>query len=434
MSRVTLDPLRWTEQPARATVSVDGGAPRVHLQLTSPREVAAMCVGRPVEELPRILSILSPSHHLCAAQALDRLFGVTPPPVATTTREALRLALFLRHHLRKLYFLASSVERPFADFWPEGARRRPHGLRPLLEELMRHVSAAQEAAAILGGRADHPVTAVAGGVTRALKPEHLVRLAELAGAQVSFAERLAGFLRERVFAQGEILGDVRAVDAGPLASLAMAQEPDTVVLRDARGGEVERFASAAVFDKVALHQERWSREPFAFLAAKGWHGFEGAPLDGLFFVGPLARLAAGDPLPTPLAEAERKRLVEALGPLPRREVVAAYWALLVELLAAAERLVATCDAEKLSDPELRTIPDARGREGHAALESPQGLICQQVRADARGLVEEVRVLDTATANNALLGIVAQRAVESALPQGLGWDEAKQRIELALLAY
>jgi F420-non-reducing hydrogenase large subunit len=299
---------------------------------------------------------------------------------------------------------------------------------------MAHVSGAGEAAALLGGRAEHPVTAVAGGVTRALRPEHLARLAELATAQLRFAERLAPVFRERVLSSDEILGYARALDAGPLASLAMAAEPDTVVLRDARGGEVERFPSAAIFEKVAQPQEPWSREPFAHLAAKAWRGLEASPPDGLFLVGPLARLAGGDALAMPLAEAERKRLVGALGPFPRRDVVAGYWALLVEALAAAEGLVALSDADKLTGPALRTIPDARGREGHAALESPQGLVCQRVRADARGVVEEVQVLDTPTANNALFGIVAQRAVESALAQGQGWDVAKQRIELALLAY
>src|SRR5512142_2406456 len=134
MSRVTLDALRWQEQPAQATVHVNGGPPHVYFQTTAPREVAALCQGRPVEELPRILSILSPAHHLCAAQALDALFEVEPPPVARHSREAMRLALVLRHHLRKLCFLISSVEHPFTEFWTEGARRGPHGLRPLLDD------------------------------------------------------------------------------------------------------------------------------------------------------------------------------------------------------------------------------------------------------------------------------------------------------------
>lgn len=434
MSMVTLDSLRWRDPPARATVTIGVGPPRVHLQMIGPRDVAAMCRGRPVEELPRILSILSPAHHLCAAQVLDRLFGVEPPPVARSTREAMRLALVLRHHLRKLHFLVSSVERPFAEFWPEGARRGPDGLRPLLDDLVRHVSAAQEAAAILGARADHPVTAVAGGVSRALRQEQLVRLAELALACRGCAERLAGSFRERVLSRGELLGDVGATDPGPLASLALASEGDALVLRDGRGGEVERFAAATLLEKIGFHEERWSHEPFAFLRSEGWKGLGAVGTASLFFVGPLARLSGGDPLPTPLAEAERRRLAETLGPFPRLEVVAACWALVVELLSAAEGLVALCEGETLTGPALRTIPRGPGREGHAALESPQGLIWQHVRADERGVVEEVRVLDTATANNGLLGIVAQRAVETSLGRGQGWDEAKERMELALLAY
>ena len=434
MSRVTLDALRWQEQPAQATVTVNGGAPHVYFQITAPRDVAAMCQGRPVEELPRILPILSPAHHLCAAQALDRLFGVEPPPVAKNMREALRLALFVRHHLRKFYFLVTSAEHPFTDFWSQDARRGSHSLRPLLDDLMRHGSLAQEAAIILGGRADHPVTAIAGGVSRALREEHHPRLAEIAEACRSCAERLAGFLRESVFPEGKVLGELRGLAAGPLASLTAAPEGDGLVLRDARGAEMERFAAAAVFDKVDLHREPWSHEPFAFLKAKGWQGLGATPAEGLFFVGPLARLNGGEALATPLAEAERQRLIEAIGPFPRFEVVAAYWALLVELLSAAEGLVALCQAEKLTGPVLRTIPKAPGREGHAALESPQGLICHHFRADERGLVEEVRVLDTATANNGLFGIVAQRAVEASLAQKRPWEETKKRIELSLLAY
>ena len=126
--------------------------------------------------------------------------------------------------------------------------------------------------------------------------------------------------------------------------------------------------------------------------------------------------------------------MEALGPFPRFEVVAAYWALLIELLSAAEGLVELCEVEKLTGPALRTIPKAPGREGDAALESPQGLIYQRFRADERGVVEEVRILDTATANNGLFGIVAQRAVETSLAREQPWDETKKRIELALLAY
>jgi F420-non-reducing hydrogenase large subunit len=425
----TIEPLRWRDPPARANVTVDGGAPRVRLQMTAPREVSAMCVGRPAEELPRILSFLSPAHHLCAAKALDRLFGVEPPRAAASAREALRLALALRHHLRRFRFLVSSVETPFADGWSAAVRRGLPGVRPMLDELARHLAAAQEAAAILGGRADHPVTAVAGGVTRLPRPEHRARLAEIAVACRDFADRLGGWLRERVFSGGELLADVRALDPGPLSSVALAAEGDAAIVRDGRGAEAERFSSSALFERITFRHEPWSHEPFAHLG-----GAEGARAgDGAFFVGPLARLNGGEPLASPLAEAERGRLVAALGPFPRFEVAAAYWASLVELLAAAEGLAAL-SGEKLADPALRAIPEGTGREGHAALESPQGLICHRVRVDARGVVEELRVLDAVAANNVLLGRIAQQAVESSPAGERRWEEAKRRMELALLAY
>jgi coenzyme F420-reducing hydrogenase alpha subunit len=266
-----------------------------------------------------------------------------------------------------------------------------------------------------------------------LRAEHHQRLAEIAGSLRGAAERVAALLRDRILVTDELLGGARAIDAGPLASLALARD-GALVLRDGRGAELERFPAAATFEKIALRREPWSHEPFAFVAARGWDGVDAAPGGGAFFVGPLARLAGGEPLETPLAEAERQRLVAALGAPPRVDVAAAGWALAVELLGAAEALVGLCDPEKLSGPAPRTIPSARGTEGYAALESPAGLVALRLRADARGLVEAVQVLDAAAANNALSGVVARRAVEAAVAERLSWDETKKRVELALLAW
>jgi F420-non-reducing hydrogenase large subunit len=433
MSTVTFDALRWFDQPARVSIEVNGGPPQVYFQITAPRDLQAMCQGRPVEELPRILAVLGPAHHLAAAQALDRLFGVEPPELARNMREGLRQALFYRHHLRKFYFLLSSLENPFVDFWSAEAR---HGSHPIshhrLDDLRRHVSLAQEAAAILGGRADHPLTAVAGGVSRFLKEDHYPRLAEIAAACRDYALRLGDFLREEVLAEGKLLAGVQELAVGPLASLALGADDGSLVLSDGSGKEAARFAAAALFDKVGLHRETWTYEPFAFLKDKGWQDIGAA--DSFFFVGPLARLNQGAALATPLAEAERQRLIEALGPFPHFEVVAAYWALLVELLAAAEQMVDLYEVEKLTGPDLRTIPATPGPEGHAVLEAPEGLIYHRYQADERGLVRQIEVLDTATANNGLFELLTKKAVETSLAQKQPWEETKKRIELSLLAF
>jgi coenzyme F420-reducing hydrogenase alpha subunit len=203
-------------------------------------------------------------------------------------------------------------------------------------------------------------------------------------------------------------------------------------LRDGGGQETGRFSAAALFEKIGFHRETWSYEPFAYLKEKGWK--DAASADSFFFVGPLARLNGGTALATPLAEEERQRLIEALGPFPHFGVTAAYWALLVELLQAAEQMVALYEVEKLTGPALRNIPKALGKEGFAALEAPEGLIYQHFRADERGLVKEIEVLDTATGNNGLFELLTQKAVEASLAQQQPWEETKKYIELSLLAF
>ncbi len=434
MKTVTFECLRWLEHQARITISLQNGLPQVYFQVTAPREVAKICRGRPVEELPRLLAMFSPSHHLASALALDQLFGVEPPDLARNMREGLRQAFFFRHHLRKIYFLLSSWENPFVDFWSPESRRGPHRFaHHLLDDLMHHVSLGQEAGAILGGRADHPLTAVAGGVSRFLKDDHYPRLAGIADSCRKFAVRLGEFFREEVFAWGKLEG-LQDLGVAPLASLAMGPEADSLVLRDPHAKELERFSPAAVFEKVALHREPWTYEPFAYLKDRGWQDLGAEPADSLFFVGPLARLNSGEALPTPLAEEERQRLISFLGLLPRFEVAAAYWAILVEMLEAAENMVELYDTEKLTGPALRAIPADLGREGHAALESPLGLIYQHYQVDDRGLVQDIQFLDPATANNALRCLLVKKAVEVSLVQNKSWEETKKRIELSLLPF
>ena len=292
---------------------------------------------------------------------------------------------------------------------------------------------AQEAASILGGRADHPVTAVAGGVSCYLKEDHYPRLAEIAAACRDYGLRLAEFLREEVLAEGK-MADLRGWATLPLATLALGPEPDTLILRDVEGQETARFPAAALFEKIGLHREPWTYEPFAFLQDKGWKDLGAQPTDSLFFVGPLARLNNGAPRAAPLAEAERQRLIEALGPFPHFSVAAAYWALLVELLEAAENLAALSEVEKLTGPALRTIPAGPGRAGHAALEAPEGLIYHYFQADEHGLVREAQVLEAATENNGLFELLTRQAVEAALARKQPWEEAKKLIELSLLAF
>ena len=449
MRTIIFESLRWLEESAQIKIFPGNEHPRAYFQVTTPRDIEWICKGRPVEELPRILSILSPAHHLVSAMALDRLFGVEPPPLAVNMREALLQTHMFRHHLKKVYFLLTSWANPFLDFWTPESRREQHRFaHHILDEIMHHVSLSQEAAAILGGRCDHPLSAVAGGVSRFLKEDHYHRLSEIAGSCLKFGMRLGEFLRDEIFGDGKALDGFQNLHIEPMASLALAEKDDNVVLRDPVEKEMDRFSPDMIFEKIGLHKEPWTHEPFAYIKGKSenatqkvqeqigniFHSEFPIPNPEFFFVGPLARLNSGEELGSPLAEEERQRLIEALGPFPHFGVVAAYWSLLVELLQAAEKMNELYAQEKLAGPDIRTIPSEMGREGYGALESPQGLIYHHYQTDERGIVEDIEVLDTATENNALHCLLTQKAVEVSMGQGKTREEMKNLIEMSLLPF
>ncbi len=442
---ITLDPVAWVEEPARIVIAHDAdGAQSVRFEVAARADLARAAVGRPAEELPRLLPALSSvsavAHHLASARALDQVFGVTPPPTGEALRRALLLADFIRAHMRRLALLLAAPESPLGSLprrhWP--APR--HSVSPaFIGDLMRGTALAQEALEVIGGRVGLPVLAVPGGVARAL-PEGgkgRDRLAAVSASLLEFAHRTQIVMHETLNTHSEwqafFNGEAFSL---PMTSLALFGEHGRVdwlgghlhvVAPD--GSEIARFSPAEHADHIAEHAEPWSSQAFAHLKAHAWPGLEAADTAGLFRVGPLARLnASGYPL-SGAELAERMELVET------HSLATSVWAGLIELLDASEMLAALSQDEVLAGTEVRSLPTPAQvvGVGAAAVEGPAGLVLHAYRTDARGIVQQARVLDPATLNNAARNLVARRAVRHVLKHA-GQDEGGLRlIEFAVAA-
>jgi F420-non-reducing hydrogenase large subunit len=432
MQTITLEPLRWQEDPSRITVHANDSHLAVYYQVTSPRSVETICCGRPVEELPRILPILAPSHHLTAALALDRLFQVDPPELAQNMRTALLQAQYCTAHLRKFFFLMTSLQDPFADFHVSGRNiRQPKISIRLVEKIMHHAALSQEAEDILGGRHDHPLTAVAGGVSRYLKEDHYKRLADICNALLPFACELAALTRSQFLAEAGILSQWTDFEIPALPGLHL-DAGGKVSLTHPDGSVAQQFNADQLGDIIALHQEQWTFQPFAYLKDKGWQGVEQSA--GLFFVGPLARFNAGQAAATPLAEEERQRMMETVGAPPVNKITAAFGALAVELVQAAETLQNLSSPEKLAGPALRTIPRTKAGSTWAALETPQGLTWHQYHVTDDGIIQAATIIDAHAANNALKCLLARQLVSAALERKENPGAIKEKVAVAMLPF
>jgi NAD-reducing hydrogenase large subunit len=434
MQTITLEPLRWQTEPSRIVVQTNGAGPAVYYQVTRPTPAASICCGRPVEELPRMLTILGPSHHLAAALALDRLFAVDPPELAQNMRRALLQAQYGSAHLRRFYFLLTSRQTPFADFHAVGRNAsRSRTAYRLIGQLAHHAALAQEAEDILGGRHDHPLTAVAGGVSRFLKQDHYDRLAEIGETLLAFAKQLAEYMRGEITDAQGILAPFSHVEIPALPGLHLA-DVDQPTLDDPNGGGPRPLGAEQLGETIALQQESWSYQPFAYLNEDGWQGFDADK--GLFYIGPLARFNGGGTAPTPEAEAARQALIDCLGTPPVYRLAAVFGAMTVELIQAAETLQDLSSVEKLAGPSLRTIPAGlgQGRTTWAALEAPEGLTWHRYAVDDAGMVQRVDIIDARTANNALKCRLARQIVEAGLAQKQAPAAIKEQAAIALLPF
>lgn len=441
MSEIIIEPLRWLETSARVTIHLSGDMPQSRFQITTPRDVERLCIGRPVEELPRILTILAPAHHLAAAHTVDGLFGVEPTETAACRREALLQHLFLEHHLRKLYFLISSRFNPLSvKSHTTGFGRPSPSSHPMLTDIMNHINMSQEAAVILGGRFDHPVTSVAGGVSRSKEEEDYEMLAQIADSGRVFCLRLAAFLHEAFFENGAVFPPEQNQEFAPLQGLTLSEEGRTISLYSETGTSKESFAPHEFRQKIGRHAESWTYQPFAYLKGSGggfdlkeFCGIEGLTYGQCLFVGSLARLNAGGHL-SPAAAAERDRMLQRFGPPPWFHPAAAFGSLLVETFDCFEKLVTLQEPDSIGGENLRNSPGPMRNEAHGVLESPQGLIYHHYQVDDRGVVTGADIFEATLLNNALRCVQIQQVVAACLSDGMPPAEIKRQIEMTLLPF
>ena len=90
---VTIEPVTRIEGHARIRIRLDesGAVDDARVEITSLRGFEQFVIGRPAEELPRIVSricgVCPWMHHLAAARAVDGCFAVEPPPAGRLLRE-----------------------------------------------------------------------------------------------------------------------------------------------------------------------------------------------------------------------------------------------------------------------------------------------------------------------------------------------------------
>jgi F420-non-reducing hydrogenase large subunit len=457
MTRISIDPITRLEGHGKIDIFLDdqGDVADCFFIVPELRGFEAFCVGRPVEEMPRITSricgVCSEAHHLAAAKACDDVYRVDIPPAAKKLRELMYTAFFTGDHATHFYILGG----PDFVMGPEAppAERNILGMIHKLgidvgKTVIGARAAAHEIVKILGGKTIHMVTSIPGGVTKGLNEKEREEIVAYGEQLLEFGQFTLEILNDVVLANQEylelILSDTythRFHSMGTVDPNNHVNFYDGMVrVVDVDGAEIIKYHPRDYLDHVAEHVEPWSYLKFPFLKQKGWQGFEEGNSSGLYRATPLARLNAADGMATPLAQSEYERFYETLtgdktGKTPVHQTLATHWARVVEMVYAAERTLQLATDDEITSDEIRILPTETPTEGVGSVEAPRGTLTHHYVTDERGILQKVNLIVGTTNNHGPISMSIKKAAQGIIKSGVEVTEGVlNRIEMAFRAY
>jgi NAD-reducing hydrogenase large subunit len=438
--KITIEPVTRIEGHARVTIHLNdaGAVEQTYLHVDEFRGVEKFCEGRPYFEMThltqRICGICPVSHHLASAKAADGVAGVLPPRPAVLLRELLHMGQMVQSH--SMHFFHLAAPDLIFGFDADPATRNVIGIIQANPQLALKAVAlrryGQQIIQRLGGKRVHPNLCVPGGVNGPLTAADRDAIAAEREVMLGYALEAIAIAKSLLGADPEL---TRTFASFPTAYMGLVDEEGGLQLydgqirvRDAQGKPMAQFHAAEYKQYVAEHVERWSFLKFPYYKELGWP-------QGVYRVGPLARLNVADRMGTPLAEQEFQLFRQIGGGKPVEGSLYYHYARLIELLHCLEKIGALLDDPDVLSGDVRSYPPAKLAEhGVGVIEAPRGTLFHEYWADENGLLTRVNLIVATGHNNWAMneaaGMVAREFVDgSKLREGM-----LNRVEAAIRCY
>ncbi len=452
MKTIKIDPITRLEGHGKIDIFLndDGEVANTYFQIPELRGFEQFCVGRPVEEMPRITTricgVCPEAHHMAAAKACDAVYHVEPPPTGKKLRQLLYNVFYAGDHTTHFYALGGPDFIVGPDAPP--AERNILGVvkKVGLEvggKVIEMRKRTQEVIKILGGKQTHQVTSIPGGVTRGINEEERKLIEQHCLWFVEFGKFTLQAFNDIVL-KNKAYVDLILSDTFTHKTyyMGLVDEKNHVNFYDGRvrvvdpdGKEFVKYSPAEYLENVAEHVESWTYLKFPFLKKVGWKGFVDGKSSGVYRATPLSRLNASDGMPTPLAQAEYEKMYSTLGGKPVHATLATHWARVIELLSAAEMALDLSRDPEITGTTIRTIPTQTPTEGVGIVEAPRGTLTHHYTTDAKGILTKVNLIVGTTNNYAAISMSINKAARGLIGRGKPiTDGILNTIEMAFRAY
>ena len=401
--RIVIDPVTRIEGHAKISIYLgdDSRVTEARFHVTEFRGFEKMFEGRPFWEMPaitaRVCGICPVSHLTASAKAGDQILAVRVPPAAVKLRRLANWAQVLQSHALSFFHLSSPDLLLGMDSDP--AKRNIFGLIAANPELaragIRLRQFGQRIIAALGGQSIHPAWCVPGGVRHALSDEDRQwvreRLPEARQTTLNAIGLFKGLL-EKFREEAEVFGKFPTMHLGLVGPDGTWETYDgNMRFADSDGKVVAEVDPTRFKEFIAEKAESWSYIKTTYFKPRGYP-------DGIYRVGPLARLNLCGRMGTPLADRELSEF-RGMGREATNASFLYHYARLIEVLACTERIEGILDDPDLQAHDIRAEAGVNNPEGVGCCEAPRGILFHHYQVTGDGLIRKANLLIATAQNN-----------------------------------
>lgn len=449
--KITIDPITRLEGHGKIELFLDedGKVKDAFWQVAELRGFERFCIGRPAEEMPRIMpnicGVCPSAHHMASTKALDDLYSVEPTMAAKLIRMLEYNAFYIEDHYVHFFFLAAPdfVVGPHAD---PGERNilgvigkvgkeiggKVIEVRKRNRDIIRHIF----------GKAPHPEGGLPGGVPRGITEQDRKWIKETTTFSVDFAKFALQLFKDVVLANKSYVGLITS-EAYSLKTyyMALVDEDNRVSFYDGKvrvidpeGKEYLKFDGRDYDQFIGEWVEPWTYIRLTYLKQLGWQGFKEGEGTSLYRVAPLARLNVADAMQTPLAQKEAEIMFDTLGGKPTHYTLATHWARLICALQAAEHNVAIANEPQLTSKDIRNMNLRLKNKGVGVVEAPRGTLFHHYETDNEGIITKVNLIVATQNNSAPICMSVKKAAQEFVRGPDVKEGFLNMVEMAFRAY
>ena len=401
---ITIDPVTRIEGHSKITLQLDetGHVADAHFHVTQFRGFEKFCEGRPYAEMPslmaRICGICPVSHLVASAKACDALLAVEIPPAADKLRRLITMAQVVQSHALSLFHLSSPDLLLGMDADP--AKSNIFGVLEAEPQLARDGIAlrkfGQQIIERLGGKRIHPAWVVPGGVSDPLSQSDRDAMLSAIPEALEIARRSLVWIKG---VEEKFRADIDTFGSFPSLFMSIVGKNGNLAFYDGKVRFVDETGAAIAdgleaknyADFLGEKVESWSYLKSAYYKPQGFP-------NGIYRVGPLARLNVAANCGTPLADEELSTFRAAYGQTPLSSFHN-HHARLIEILYCIERMEELLTDSEILSTHVRSVARPNAEEGIGIAEAPRGTLLHHYKIDEQGLIRWANLIIATGQNN-----------------------------------